>query len=180
MDPGVQLIWPLGSSGHQMRGYMSHSLWPKQIATTIRWQRQGWGRESLLPQGVGQDQWVDLVRALQPCRTECQPYFLDHPPPPSWVSWRVLGRRLRSDSYLTLPYDHHSTVGWIPSLTATPWHYVACGRGPLGHQPRTRWNHCLVTWCGVVLHSNDWMVRAVLTVLCYNSPLLFDASQSWG
>lgn len=153
-----------------MKMYRSHSLWPKQTAIGIRLQRQGWGGDSLLPQGVGQDQWVDLVRALQTCRTEHQPYFLEPPfPPPPTKLGELEGLREKTEICLwphSPPRDHHSTVVWIPSLTVAPWQFLACGRGPVGHQPRTGWNHCLVTMCEVVMYCNDWILRAVLTALC--------------
>ena len=86
-------------------------------AAAIRSQRQGWGRGSRPPQGLGRGYWATLVRALEPCRTQPSAYSLGppaHPLAQGWMNWRAWVRP-RTTSYLTL---HLRTTA--PLLSESP------------------------------------------------------------
>ena len=61
-EPGTQPKWRLVFSGCPKRETRAHRLQPIETATAIRLQRQGQGRGSLLPQGLGQSYWRALVK----------------------------------------------------------------------------------------------------------------------
>ena len=84
-----------------------------------------------------QGQWVALVRALEPCRTEHPACSLGPPahllPGGQWVCWKAPGRRLVSASYLT---PHLTTTTptncWLNGpLTVACWQLAPWGMGPI-------------------------------------------------
>ena len=103
--PGT--YWPSGSSGYPNSGDQE-----VQTSAAIRWQRWGWGKGS--PPATsrpGRVQWVALVRALEPCRTQTPAGFPESPCSSADlrpVNWRGLGRRLNLLLPQTPPEDHHS------------------------------------------------------------------------
>ena len=67
-------------------------------------------------------------------------------PGPRPVGWPWWAGELREARTCLLPHsppeDHHSLNHWLnASLTVAPWQLVACGRGPLQHQPVTEQDH---------------------------------------
>ena len=76
--------WPAGSSGRPNTGGRFHRLRPRWTAAVMKSQRQGWGRGSPLPQGLGpSSRW------------------------PWWGRWSPAGHRPQS-----VPWDPSPEAGW--------------------------------------------------------------------
>ena len=112
-------------------------LWPKQMATAIRFQRQGWGRSSLLPQYVGQYLVEDLGKgsgALQGIVPSLFPGPSSSPTGPRQDELEGLQEKTCIFLFPHLPpSDHHTTEPWLNHFPNCPSLTVTCRQGPLCH-----------------------------------------------
>ena len=101
-------FWGGAHQGAQPLAEQNHHSW-----CLSQWSMQASAREGKAPCGTTTAPWLfgsPLPQGLgegsdKPCRTQSQACSLGPPSPPlaqGWVSWRALGRRPESASYLTL------------------------------------------------------------------------------
>ena len=129
----------VASSGHRNgwggRDGCSHKLQPRQTATAIRPQRQGWGRRSPLPRS---GLWSPA---------EHSPRF--GPWAPSSHAGSRLGERegpREKDGIRLLPHSPlwpplHQPLAKSLFLSDAPWQLAACGWGPLQCWPESQHDH---------------------------------------
>ena len=117
--------WPSGCQYNRTR---SHRLHPRQTATAIRSQRQGWGGDSPPIQGLSRVSGRPWRELWSPARHSPQPVHRR-----VWgVSWKSLWRRVGSASFtLRLKTTTPGTAGWMEPLTVTYQQLVVCGQSSL-------------------------------------------------
>ena len=191
-EAGMQLNWPSVSSAAQM-GRPGPTNWLIRTATAIRSQRQGWGRGSLLPQGLGQGQWrpYEASGALQDGAPVCSlgPPLTHGPkagesggppgeglslpltslstglPGPHWPLAESLPQWSLTDSYQWAGIAVVLTNSWAGQLTLVNSWLLLSG-AYWGADQWLRKTCCLVTRSSVMRQSEGHLLRAAPILLC--------------
>ena len=137
-ETGTQPNKPSDSSGLPQGGGSSYRLWPRQTAATIEVTQTGMRKGFTAASRPSPGQWMALVSALEPCRTQPPACLLAVPSPTSSPAGPRLGKLegLREKAGICLlphspPEDHSTTNCWLSHLSNGASLTVGClWRGP--------------------------------------------------
>ena len=115
----------------------------------------------------GPRQWVALLRALEPSRTQPPACSLGPPDHPLAQGQGTGLESPRKPSHLTLPLmTTLSTTHWLNHLTDPHWQLVTSGQGPLHCQPMAEQDP--LPGNSVMMHNYGCILRAAFALLCCN------------